>query len=340
MDQPTNDEAPEQVAIEDRPGVTDPDAAARARRARRTAHVEGDRWRRDIQGLRGVAILAVVIYHADPSLLPGGFIGVDLFFVISGFLITGLLMRELEERGTISLRRFYARRIRRLLPMAFIVIAATVIAADLLQAPLDATRTAKDALSSALFVANYRFALEQTNYLYAGVGLSPFQHFWSLGVEEQMYAIWPVLLLGGAKLWQRGRTYTRGAFGILVVGSVASFVACLRLTNSNEPWAFFSFPTRAWELCVGGLIALAAPSHCDASMRAEYGDSCRWHSSSSLPPSSLPICCKRHSTRPAPRGMLFRARCSLPITASLSSRRTTCTQVSASRRSSTSGRLA
>jgi peptidoglycan/LPS O-acetylase OafA/YrhL len=260
MDQPTNDGAPEQVAIEDRLEVTDPDSPAIPRRERRSAHVEGDRWRRDIQGLRGVAILAVVIYHADPSLLPGGFIGVDLFFVISGFLITGLLMRELEERGTISLRRFYARRIRRLLPMAFIVIAATVIAADLLQAPLDATRTAKDALSSALFVANYRFALEQTNYLYAGVGLSPFQHFWSLGVEEQMYAIWPVLLLGGAKLWQRGRTYTRGAFGILVVGAAVSFLACLRMTNSNEPWAFFSFPTRAWELCVGGLIALAAPS--------------------------------------------------------------------------------
>src|ERR1700735_5412469 len=146
MDQPTEDGAPEQVAIEGRPGVTDPDTEPRPRRERRSAHVDGDRWRRDIQGLRGVAILAVVIYHADPSLLPGGFIGVDLFFVISGFLITGLLMRELEERGTISLRRFYARRIRRLLPMAFIVIAATVIAADLLQAPLDATRTAKDAI--------------------------------------------------------------------------------------------------------------------------------------------------------------------------------------------------
>jgi peptidoglycan/LPS O-acetylase OafA/YrhL len=260
MDQPTKDEAPEHVAIEGQPGVAGPDTPARPRRERRSAHIEGDRWRRDIQGMRGVAILAVVIYHADPTLLPGGFLGVDIFFVISGFLITGLLMRELEERGTISLRRFYARRIRRLLPMAFIVIAATVIAADLLQAPLDATRTARDALSSALFFANYRFALEQTNYLYAGVGLSPFQHFWSLGVEEQMYAIWPVLLLGGAKLWQKGRTYTRGAFGILIVGSAASFIACLRLTNSNEPWAFFSFPTRAWELGVGGLIALAAPS--------------------------------------------------------------------------------
>ncbi|HEY5273910.1 MAG TPA: acyltransferase family protein [Acidimicrobiales bacterium] len=257
MEQLTQEGAPARLAAAARTRSGDLDAPARPRRS---VHADGDRWRLDIQGLRGVAILAVVIYHADPTLLPGGFIGVDLFFVISGFLITGLLMRELEERGTVSLRRFYARRIRRLLPMAFIVIAATVIAADLLQSPLDATRTAKDALSSALFVANYRFALEQTNYLYSGVGLSPFQHFWSLGVEEQMYLIWPMLLLVGAKVWQKGRTYTRGAFAILFVGSAVSFLACLRLTNSNEPWAFFSFPTRAWELGVGGLVALAAPS--------------------------------------------------------------------------------
>src|ERR1700733_12032985 len=142
MDQPTYDGAPEQVAIEDRPGYTDPDSPAIPRRERRSAHVEGDRWRRDIQGLRGLAILAVVIYHADPSLLPGGFIGVDVFYVISGFLITGLLLRELETRRSISLRRFYARRMRRLLPMAFLVIATTVVVADLVQSPLDATRTA------------------------------------------------------------------------------------------------------------------------------------------------------------------------------------------------------
>jgi peptidoglycan/LPS O-acetylase OafA/YrhL len=253
MDQPTHERSPAHLVLETR--TEEPATPVRAHHG-----ADGDRWRVDIQGLRGVAILAVVLYHADPSLLPGGFIGVDLFFVISGFLITGMLMHELEERGTLSLRRFYARRIRRLLPMAFIVIAATVIAADLLQSPLDATRTAKDALSSALFVANYRFALEQTNYLYAGVGLSPFQHFWSLGVEEQMYLIWPVLLLLGAKIWKRGRTYTRGAFAILFTGSAISFIACTRLTNSNEPWAFFSFPTRAWELGVGGLVALAGPS--------------------------------------------------------------------------------
>src|ERR1700722_11639769 len=116
MDQPTQEPAGTHLAVASR---TD-DLAAPVKRHRERRNGDGDRWRVDIQGLRGVAVLAVVLYHADPKLLPGGFIGVDLFFVISGFLITGMLMRELEERGTISLRRFYARRIRRLLPMAFI----------------------------------------------------------------------------------------------------------------------------------------------------------------------------------------------------------------------------
>ncbi len=217
------------------------------------------RWRGDIQGLRGVAILAVVVYHAAARRLPGGFIGVDVFFVISGFLITSLLVRELEQTGRISLRRFYAGRIRRLLPMAIVVIAATIIAADLLQSPLDAARSAKDGLASALYVANYRFALEQTNYLNAGLAPSPFEHYWSLGVEEQMYVVWPLVLLLGAIALRRRRT-AHGAVAVLFVGTVASFVACVRVTHADAPWAFFSFPTRAWELGVGGLLAFAVPA--------------------------------------------------------------------------------
>lgn len=218
------------------------------------------KWRGDIQGLRGVAVLAIVLYHADPSLLRGGYIGVDVFYVISGFLITGMLIRELDQTGRISLRRFYARRIRRLLPMAFVVIAATVLTADWLQSPLDAARTAKDALSSALYVGNYRFALQQTNYLYSSLTPSPLQHYWSLGVEEQMYLVWPLLLLVAAGLWWRKSISTRGSAVLLVIGSVASFLCCVRLTSTNEPWAFFSFPTRAWELGAGGILAFAAPT--------------------------------------------------------------------------------
>src|SRR5487761_2590128 len=145
-----------------------------------TAAPRALRWRADIQGLRGVAVLAIVLYHADPTALSGGYVGVDVFYVISGFLITRMLIRELEQNGTISLRRFYARRIRRLLPMAFLVISATVLAADWLQSPLDAARTAKDALASALYLGNYR---------YSGLTPSPLQHYWSLGVEEQMYLV-------------------------------------------------------------------------------------------------------------------------------------------------------
>src|SRR5487761_1910820 len=225
-----------------------------------TAAPRALRWRADIQGLRGVAVLAIVLYHADPTALSGGYVGVDVFYVISGFLITRMLIRELEQNGTISLRRFYARRIRRLLPMAFLVISATVLAADWLQSPLDAARTAKDALASALYLGNYRFALQQTNYLYSGLTPSPLQHYWSLGVEEQMYLVWPVLLLAASGLWWRKRLSTEGAVVLLGLGSICSFLLCLRLTSSNEPWAFFSFPTRAWELGVGGLVAFGAPA--------------------------------------------------------------------------------
>ena len=216
-------------------------------------------WRGDIQGLRGIAVLAIVLYHADPTLLPGGYIGVDVFYVISGFLITQMLLRELQQRGSISLRHFYARRIRRLLPMAFVVITATVIAADYLQSPLDAARTAKDALASALYVGNYRFALEQTNYLYSNLTPSPLQHYWSLGVEEQMYLLWPLILLV-AGMWLRRRISLRGPIVVLSVSSIASFLYCIRLTHTNEPWAFFSFPSRAWELGLGALLAFGAPS--------------------------------------------------------------------------------
>ena len=130
MDQPGEEGAPGPLAVEGRVGVEDPDTPAPARRERRSAHVEGDRWRRDIQGLRGVAILAVVIYHADPALLPGGFIGVDLFFVISGFVVTLSLVRLLPplegetsfvaafERAKQALKTFYTRRFFRIMPAA------------------------------------------------------------------------------------------------------------------------------------------------------------------------------------------------------------------------------
>lgn len=216
-------------------------------------------FRSDIEGLRAVAVAAVVLYHAKVGFLPGGYVGVDVFFVISGFLITGLLWREISERGRVSLGSFYARRARRLLPASMLVLVVTIAASALWLPPLEARSVWKDGLSSALYVGNYRFALQQTNYLTSSAPPSPFQHYWSLGVEEQFYLLWPLLLILAARFaWKRvGPRVT--AIVVLGVVAVASFAASVVLTRADEPWAFFSLPTRAWELALGGLIALAQP---------------------------------------------------------------------------------
>jgi peptidoglycan/LPS O-acetylase OafA/YrhL len=218
-------------------------------------------FRPDIEGLRAVAILAVVLYHAHLSLIGGGYAGVDVFFVVSGYLITGLLWRELQRDRRVSLRAFYGRRARRLLPASILVVVVTAIAARQLLPPLQVPSVAKDGIASALYVANYRFAIAQTNYLNATAAPSPFQHYWSLGVEEQFYVLWPLLLIGASLIWRRrgGPDRTTAIAGLGVV-TVASFALSLWLTRANQPWAFFSLPTRAWELGVGGILALAAPS--------------------------------------------------------------------------------
>ena len=230
--------------------------------------------RRDIQGLRAVAILAVVAYHAGLP-IPGGYVGVDVFFVISGYLITKLLWDEVAGGGRLSFSRFYARRARRLLPSAVLVIVVTVAVSVAVLGPLEATAVAKDAVACALYVGNYRFAFQATNYLDSQGPVSPLQNYWSLGVEEQFYLLWPALLLAaiviagnvGGKRRARHRTKRLPApdrsrwavVGALMVVAVLSFWLCVHLTSTDEPWAFFSLPTRAWELAVGGLLALAAP---------------------------------------------------------------------------------
>ncbi|HET9072310.1 MAG TPA: acyltransferase family protein [Acidimicrobiales bacterium] len=220
-------------------------------------------YRPDIEGLRAVAVVAVVAYHAHVGFLSGGYVGVDVFYVISGFLITDLLWRELDRDGRISLREFYARRARRLLPAAMLVLVVTVVASLAWLPPLEVQTVWKDGLACALYVGNYRFTLEQTNYLAASPSASPFLHYWSLGVEEQFYLVWPLLLIG-ALLWRRhrpgrGASPRRRAAGALALLCVVSFGLSLWLTRADEPVAFFSLPTRAWELGLGGLLALGAP---------------------------------------------------------------------------------
>jgi peptidoglycan/LPS O-acetylase OafA/YrhL len=214
-------------------------------------------FRPDIEGLRGVAILLVLVFHADIAPLPGGFIGVDVFFIISGYLITGLLIRELRQTGTISLPQFYARRARRLLPAAGFVLVATLAASALLLPPLLVGDVARDVASAALYVSNVGFALQATDYFASELPPSPVLHYWSLGVEEQFYICWPALLLlvGVAG---RGTVRVR-RLALLIAGvAVASLALSVWLTGISAPWAFFSLPTRAWQLALGAIIVVAA----------------------------------------------------------------------------------
>jgi peptidoglycan/LPS O-acetylase OafA/YrhL len=212
------------------------------------------RFRPDVEGLRAVAVLLVLAYHARLLGITGGYIGVDVFFVVSGFLITGLITRELERTGTVSLPAFYARRARRLLPAALLVIVVTIVASAVILPPLRTTEVAADGAASALYVGNLRFALQATDYLQADLAPSPLLHYWSLGVEEQFYLFWPALLLLVAG---RRIALNRVAVAVAVVG-IASFALSIVWTETDAPLAFFLLPTRAWELAVGAALALAA----------------------------------------------------------------------------------
>jgi peptidoglycan/LPS O-acetylase OafA/YrhL len=212
-----------------------------------------DGFRPDIEGMRGVAVLLVVLFHAGIAGVAGGFIGVDVFFVISGFLITGLLLREREQTGSVDLLRFYARRARRILPAAVVVIVFTLPVAVFLLDPLSRAPVVVDGLASALSIGNIRFALVAGDYFSTVGTSSPFLHFWSLGVEEQFYLIWPVLLILAGRS-SRPRLGVGLVLGVVVVGSL---IADLVVTDAAVNWAFYSLPTRAWQLGIGGLLALA-----------------------------------------------------------------------------------
>ncbi|MCV7075577.1 acyltransferase [Mycobacterium szulgai] len=238
-------------------GLLTMDAASPPRPAER--RVARGAFRPDIEGLRAVAVIAVVLYHAGVPGVGGGYIGVDVFFVISGFLITGLLWREVTTTDTIALGRFYAARARRLLPAAATVAVATAIATALVLPPLQARRVLVDGIASALYVGNYRFVGQGTDYLMSDQPPSPFQHYWSLGVEEQFYLLWPALIIGTAWLMRRINRSARTApyVALLTVVTAASLTAAMIWTRTSPTWAFFSLPTRAWELGAGGLVALS-----------------------------------------------------------------------------------
>jgi len=223
-------------------------------------------FRPDIEGLRALAVLAVVLFHAELPGMGGGFVGVDVFFVISGFLITGLLWREMSNSGSVRLRNFYGARARRLLPASAAVGIVTLIASALLLPPLQVRSVITDGIASALYVSNYWFIVRGVDYFAGRLPPSPFQHYWSLGVEEQFYLVWPALILGTAWLVRRIRRRTRTPAAssqrpylmVLAVVAAVSFALSFVATYVAPAAAFFSLPTRAWQLAVGGLIALTA----------------------------------------------------------------------------------
>jgi peptidoglycan/LPS O-acetylase OafA/YrhL len=215
---------------------------------------KGGGFRPELEGLRGVAILLVLLFHAGIPLFDGGFVGVDVFYVLSGFLITGLLLREHERAGTISLRDFYARRARRILPAAAVVLVLIVVASWFLVPPLQMPSVSGDATAAALSVANIRFAVQATDYFSNIAPPSPVLHYWSLSVEEQFYLLWPALLLLTLRL-----SRSRVSAGVLLISIlVVSLVLSIVLTTVSQPWAFYSLPTRAWQLSLGGLLAVVS----------------------------------------------------------------------------------
>jgi peptidoglycan/LPS O-acetylase OafA/YrhL len=202
-------------------------------------------YRPDIDGLRAVSILAVVWYHAFPELVPGGFVGVDIFFVISGYLITTIIVSQLAQ-NSFSLQTFYQRRIRRIFPALVVMLAATYAAGWFIQLPRDFKLLGDNLLGGALFFANF-VQLWSQDYFAPDAETNPLLHLWSLGIEEQFYIFWPLLL---AVLHS-----SRLRLIVIVSIALASLAANIALVGDHQPIAFYSPATRAWELLAGALLA-------------------------------------------------------------------------------------
>ncbi|OAB88383.1 hypothetical protein AWH69_00785 [Janibacter melonis] len=256
-------------------GVAIPDVADGARRTRREARPA---LRGDIEGLRAVAVGTVLLFHMGVPWVSGGFAGVDIFFVISGFLITSLLLREATRTGSVSILDFYARRARRLLPAASVVLVATAALGYLVMPSSSRGDLGTDVLTATAYVINWGLALRAVDYLDEGADVSPLQHYWSLSVEEQFYVFWPLLILLGLVVARRtGLRPMRLLFGVLAAVAALSFGYSVLHTASDPATAYFFTTTRAWELAIGALTAFAVDrlrrtlTHAAATVLASVG---------------------------------------------------------------------
>src|SRR6478736_417228 len=207
-----------------------------------------------LDGLRGIAVIAVVLEHTSASLLPGGFAGVDVFFVLSGYLITGLLAQELFDTGRLDLSRFYSRRVRRIVPASLLAVGGTVLLGLFILGPVVPPDTAIEPVAAVFSFSNFLFASRATDYFAASPESSMFLHYWSLAVEEQFYLIWPAMLLILVTVVRRVPSATVRKWGVIAVLAALAAVSLYLAMRGKQTSAFFLLPYRGWELIAGGLL--------------------------------------------------------------------------------------
>src|ERR1044071_5244454 len=232
--------------------VARPVAASGVSSDAKTASRQDRAFRPDIEGLRGIAVLSVVLFHCGVAGVSGGFVGVDVFFVLSGYLITGLLLQESQRNGRISLPRFYARRARRLLPAAALVGVVTLIIGAILLGPNELRNAGRASRATSVYMSNLLFARDASDYFAPAVRTNPMLHTWSLAVEEQFYLFWPLLLIIGLQVMRS----KKALMTLLAVMTVGSLAASIQMTSSAPPFAFYELPARSWEFGLGGLAVL------------------------------------------------------------------------------------
>jgi peptidoglycan/LPS O-acetylase OafA/YrhL len=216
-------------------------------------------FRPDIEGLRAIAILLIVGYHADIPGFSGGYVGVDVFFVLSGFLITGLIVREIEKTGTLDLLGFYARRARRLLPALMLTLLVITILGVVIYAPGEQIEFSKTAIATAAYGSNLFFAITGSDYFRAERTRNPLLHTWSLSVEEQFYLVWPLFIMFVLNVlpWKiYAKASRRQLLWWMAAVAGLSFALSLYLTGLQQSWAYFLSPTRAWEFALGAIVVL------------------------------------------------------------------------------------